>query len=170
MRWLVMVCGLALACSGGAANQPGSTAQQADAAALASIRAVHGGAGPWVVAGFRMGRYALARLGLRQGSFDLEVVHHTPGEVQYACIADGAAAATGVSLGRLNLRLQAAAAAETRTTYRRRSNGAELTLQVAPEFASRYTNVPPSQLAAAGREVLQLPDAAIFIEASSGQQ
>jgi formylmethanofuran dehydrogenase subunit E len=68
-------------------------------AELATVAAIHGGAGPWVVAGYRMGEYAMKQLGLDRYSFDLEVQHHTPHKVQYSCIADGAAAATGASLG-----------------------------------------------------------------------
>jgi formylmethanofuran dehydrogenase subunit E len=114
-----------------------------------------------------MGRFALAKLGLPHGSFDLQVVHHAPHEVQYSCIADGAAAATGASLGRLNLTLEPASAAETRTTYRNQQTGTSVTLEATPEFAARYVNVPRPQLSAAGEEVLHLPDAAIFREVAT---
>ena len=141
-----------------------SSLTEDDVAALEAIRGVHGGAGPWVVAGFRMGRFALARLGLPRGSFDLEVVHHSPREVQFSCIADGAAAATGASLGRLNLSLELAAAAETRTTYRNKQTGALVTLETVPQFAQRFADVAREQLSRAGLEVLQLPDAEVFRE------
>ena len=59
---------------------------------LAEVARIHGGAGPWAVAGYRMGEHALKELGLERGSFDLVVTHFSPKEVQYACIADGAAA------------------------------------------------------------------------------
>ena len=83
---------------------------------LRAVAAVDGGAGPWAVAGYRMGEFALGTLGLARGSFDLEVVHFTPQSVQFSCIADGAAAATGASLGKLNLSLSDATADELRTT------------------------------------------------------
>src|SRR5690242_14269068 len=57
-------------------------------AKLAEVARVHGGAGPWAVAGYRMGAHALGVLGVERGSFDLEIVHYTPKEVQYSCIAD----------------------------------------------------------------------------------
>jgi len=139
--------------------------QTTEEAALRAIRGVHRGAGPWVVAGYRMGQAALARLGLPHGSFDLEVVHHAPREVQFSCIADGAAAATGASLGRLNLSLEPAPAADTRTTYRNKQTGVSVTLETTPGFSERYANVPRPQLAAAGLEVLQLRDAEIFRDA-----
>ncbi|MBX3193068.1 MAG: hypothetical protein KF819_39150 [Labilithrix sp.] len=131
-------------------------------APLDAVTLIHGGAGPWVVAGYRMGSFALTKLGLERGSFDLEVVHYTPKQVQYACVADGAAAATGASLGKLNLALENAESADTRTTYRRKSSGQSITLRPAPSFITRYRDVPRDQLAAAGQEVLALPDDAIF--------
>jgi formylmethanofuran dehydrogenase subunit E len=117
-----------------------------------------------VVAGYRMGAYALAKLGLERQSFDLEVVHHTPQEVQYSCIADGAAAATGASTGKLNLRLVDATKAGVATTYRRISTGQSITLRPSAAFVARFRDVPRDQLAAAGRTVLSLPDSDIFEE------
>lgn len=131
---------------------------------LARVAAIHGGAGPWVVAGYRMGEYALAKLGLARQSFDLEVIHHTPQEVQFSCIADGAAAATGASAGKLNLRLVDATEAEVATTYRRKSTGQAVTLRPTRAFAERFRDVPREQLAAAGRVVLALPEADVFEE------
>ncbi|HKU39013.1 MAG TPA: FmdE family protein, partial [Polyangiales bacterium] len=117
---------------------------------LAAVRAVHGGAGPWVVAGYKMGRYALRALELPHGSFDLVVEHYSPAEVQYSCIADGAAAATGASLGKLNLNRSDVPAPETRTTYKNRQTGRAITLRVTPSFAARYRDVPRAQLGARG--------------------
>ncbi|WP_437775221.1 FmdE family protein [Sorangium sp. So ce1097] len=132
--------------------------------ALRAVAAIHGGAGPWAVAGYRMGRYALAKLGLPEKSFDLEVVHHSPRNVQFSCIADGAAAATGASLGKLNLSLVEATEAGVETTYRRRSTGQIVTLRPSAAFRARFRDVPREGLAAAGEEVLSLPDAEVFEE------
>jgi formylmethanofuran dehydrogenase subunit E len=144
-----------------------NSTRDSDSAALASIAAIHGGAGPWVVAGYRMGLYAIAKFGLTKGSRDLEVVHYTPREVQFSCMADGAAAATGASLGRLNLSLVDAPVEQTRTTYRQPSTGRSLTLRTTAGFAQRYLNVARPQLRAAGAEVLDLPDAEIFEEVAT---
>jgi formylmethanofuran dehydrogenase subunit E len=141
-----------------------SSAASGDDDALARVTTIHGGAGPWVVAGYRMGEYALARLGLQRQSFDLEVVHRTPQEVQFSCIADGAAAATGASAGKLNLRLVDATEADVATTYRRRSTGQAVTLRPSRAFTARFRDVPRDQLAAAGRIVLALPDSEVFEE------
>ncbi|MGK3991976.1 FmdE family protein [Sorangium sp. So ce1024] len=132
--------------------------------ALRAVAAIHGGAGPWAVAGYRMGRYALTKLGLPEKSFDLEVVHHSPRSVQFSCIADGAAAATGASLGKLNLSLVEATEAGVETTYRRRSTGQTVTLRPSAAFRARFRDVPREGLAAAGKEVLSLPDAEVFEE------
>lgn len=135
------------------------------AAQLREVAAVHGAAGPWAVAGYRMGKYALQKLGLERQSFDLEIVHHSPPSPMYACVADGAAAATGASLGKLNLSRVDADAQHIETSYRRRSSGQSLTLKPSPSFVARFSNVPRAELVAAGRTVLALPDADIFIEA-----
>jgi formylmethanofuran dehydrogenase subunit E len=132
-------------------------------ARLAEVARAHGGAGPWAVAGYRMGAFALRSLGLERGSFDLEVVHYTPHEVQYACIADGASASTGASVGKLNLSLSEATAPETRTVYRRRAaGGATITLRITKAFAARFLEVPRERLGAAGREAMELPDSDVF--------
>jgi len=129
---------------------------------LDRVAAIHGGAGPWVVSGYRMGAFALGQLGLKQGSFDLEVIHHSPRQVQYSCVADGAAAATGASLGKLNLSLEEAKEADLRTTYRRKSTGQTITLRPSRAFVERYKDVPRERLGDAGREVLGLPDDQVF--------
>jgi len=131
-------------------------------ASLARVAEIHGAAGPWAVAGYRMGEHALAVLGLPRGSFDLEVEHFSPREVQYSCIADGAAAATGASLGKLNLAWSEAARERTRTTFRRKSTGQSITLRVTASFAARFLDVPREKLQAVGRVVMTLPDDAIF--------
>lgn len=150
---------------GGAHEPPPSPAAPGGTdAQLAEVARVHGGAGPWAVAGYRMGRHALERLGLTPQSFDLEVIHHSPREVQYSCIADGAAAATGASLGKLNLSLVDADEASVATTYRRRSTGASITLRPTAAFRTRFKDVPREELPAAGRAVMELPEAEIFEE------
>ncbi len=40
------------------------------------------------VAGYRIGERALQELNLPRGSFSVEVVHHTPMELQSSCVAD----------------------------------------------------------------------------------
>lgn len=157
-------CGASAARSAPAAPPTTTTTTTSDER-LAAVARVHGGAGPWAVAGYRMGEHALAKLGLRRGSFDLEVTHHSPREVQYSCIADGASAATGASLGKLNLSLTEAPAAETHTVYRNKATGQTVALRLTPAFVARFANVPRAKLAEAGREVIALRDEEIFEEA-----
>jgi len=109
-----------------------------------------------------MGEFALQKLGLERGSFDLDVTHASPPEVQYSCIADGAAAATGASLGKLNLHWQEVALPDTRTTYLRKSTGQTVELEVTTAFAKRYADVPRPLLKSAGEEVMRLADNEIF--------
>jgi hypothetical protein len=145
---------------GSAATTAGDPTEQA----LDAVAVIHGAPGPWAVAGYRMGEYALAKLGLSRGSFDLEVIHHTPRAVKYSCIADGAAASTGASAGKLNLVLVDADEAHVATTFRRKSTGQAITLRFVPSFAARFADVPPGQARTLGREVLLLPASSVFEE------
>jgi formylmethanofuran dehydrogenase subunit E len=129
---------------------------------LAEVAAIHGGAGPWAVLGYRMGRAALAELKLPRGSFALEVRHESPRTPQYACVADGAQAATGASLGKVNLSLVEADEAHIQTRYRNKTTGQTLTLRPTAAFRARFLNVPREKLRAAGAEVLTLPDGELF--------
>ena len=61
-RWLVALVVALLGCA------PAPTAPDQE---LDRVAAIHGAPGPWAVAGYRMGRYALAKLDLPPGSFDL---------------------------------------------------------------------------------------------------
>lgn len=159
-------------CASSASTQPPASSSPAQISgsghgedeAIARVAAIHGGHGPWAVAGYRMGRFALERLGLQPQSFDLEVIHHSPRSVQYSCIADGASAATGASLGKLNLSLQESDAAHVATTYRKKSTGQALTLRPTAAFAERFEGLPRAKLGEAGRSVMSLQDSEIFEE------
>ena len=132
------------------------------AAGLSQVSQIHGAAGPFAVAGYRMGQRAMRELGLPSGSLDLEVRHESPAEVQWSCIADGAQAATGASAGKLNLSLQPAPRDKTRTVFRRKSTGKTVTYQLTPTFVKRFLDVPRDQLSRTGHEVMGLPDDDIF--------
>ncbi len=135
-------------------------------AALAKVAAIHGAAGPFAVIGYRIGVRALAMLGASYGSFDLDVVHRTPLEVQYSCIADGVQAATGVSIGKLNLRIQESTVAHMETIVRNKATGKEVVFRLKPEAISRFLNLPHDQLEPAGRQVMSLSDDQLFFVAT----
>jgi len=146
-------CALLAGCAAPAATAaPGHSVEEV---ALARVAAIHGGTGPFAVAGYRMGERALSELSLQRGSFDVEVEHTSPAEVQYSCIADGVAASTGASVGRLNLRRVDAADGATRS-------GRSLVLRLTDGFLARFRDVPMPGLGAAGRAVLGLRDEEIF--------
>lgn len=159
---LALLAGLACKDAAHPHAHRGPPAGQPAADGLARVAAIHGAAGPFAVAGYRMGQRALQVLGLPAGSFDLEVVHASPAEVQWSCIADGAQAATGASAGKLNLRLTEAPRAHMKTEFRRRSTGKTVTFRLTPRFEQRYLDLPPARLAAAGVEIMRLSDDDIF--------
>ena len=146
---------------------PPALTTDATETALDEVATVHGAPGPWAVAGWRMSARALARLGLPRGSFDLEVVHRTPREVRYSCIADGAAAHSGASLGKLNLSLADASAEGVETSFRNKRTGQTVILRPTPSFRERYADTPPAKARTLGREVMGLRDSEIFVELST---
>jgi formylmethanofuran dehydrogenase subunit E len=129
---------------------------------LARVAAIHGGLGPWAVAGYRMGQRALAELGRERGDMTLLVEHRSPAQVQWSCIADGLQASTGASAGRLNLRWEEVTLEQLRSRVVDRESGQALQFTVRESFRQRYLNVPRPQLEAAAREAAELPDDAIF--------
>jgi len=132
------------------------------AACLTRVKEFHGAAGPWAVAGYRIGERALRELRLPRYSHDLEVVHRCPSAVQYSCIADGLQAATGASPGKLNLRVEEATADGLKTLVRDRRTNRCLTFTLRPEFARSIVDLPHERLEAEGQRVASLPDEAIF--------
>jgi formylmethanofuran dehydrogenase subunit E len=132
------------------------------AACLARVKEVHGAAGPWAVAGYRIGERALKDLGMPRHSHDLEVIHRCPLQVQYSCMADGLSAATGASPGKLNLRIEESPVNGLMTVVRDRGKGHGLTFTLKPEFIRSISDLPPDRLDAEGRRVASLADEAIF--------
>ncbi|AKU95406.1 hypothetical protein AKJ09_02070 [Labilithrix luteola] len=132
--------------------------------ALDDVARIHGAPGPWAVAGYRMAQYALAKLHLPQGSFDLEITHRTPKKVQFSCIADGAQAYSGASAGKLNLTLVEAPEAELVTIYRNKKTAESLALRPSASFRARYLDADRARARELGREVMQLPDDQVFEE------
>lgn len=134
-----------------------------DDAVLDDVARIHGAPGPWAVAGYRMSAFALKKLGLERGSFDLEIVHHTPHAVKYSCIADGAAAQSGASVGKLNLSLVESTAPVTE--FKNKKTGQSISLRPTAAFATRFDTFPEGGARAAGKQVLALRDDEIFEEA-----
>ena len=118
------------------------------------------------VLGYRMSEHAMDKLGLARGSFDLSVVHWSPKEVRYSCIADGAAAHSGASLGKLNLSLVEASAENVLTVYRDKKSGRAIALRPTAAFRLRFADVPQDKARAMGRDVLSLPREQLFEEVS----
>lgn len=133
-----------------------------DEAKLDEVARVHGEAGPWATLGYRMGEAALRRLSLRPQSHALRVVHRSPRLPQFACVADGAQAATGASVGKLSLAWEEASAEAMETTFTNAITGASVTLRPTATFRARFTNTPREQARAHARAVLKLEDDELF--------
>ena len=126
------------------------------------VKEIHGGGGPWAVAGYRMGERALSVLQLPRQSFDLLVVHRCPAEVQYSCVADGLQASTGASAGKLNLKLEETSADRLATVVENRKTGRKLLFTLRPEFIESIRDLPYEKLEEEGRKAAGLSDDAMF--------
>lgn len=129
---------------------------------LTRVGMIHGGTGPFAVAGYRMGEAALKQLKLNRGNFAIEVIHYSPREVQWSCIIDGLQAATGASVGKLNLKLVESTKDKVYSVIRNRKTGEEIKLALTPEFVKNNLNLSDKQLLAAGARTTALPENQIF--------
>lgn len=129
---------------------------------LDAVAQIHGDAGAWAVAGFRMGEHALKALGLKRGSFSLSVEHQSPREVRYACIADGAQAATGASVGRLQLAFSEAKVDKIATVYSNKETKKSIKLRPTAAFMKKFMDVPREKAREAGRQAMTMADNEVF--------
>jgi len=155
---LPIVCALA----GALVAQTHESPPPNSSAILAKVADIHGAAGIFAVAGYRMGERALAILGEPRGSFALDVTHKTPLEVQWSCVADGVQASTGVSAGKLNLHIVPVAKSDVETVIHDKRSGKEVVFRLQPAFLTKYLDTPRDHQPEAAREVLALPDDQIF--------
>lgn len=129
---------------------------------LAKVADIHGAAGVFAVAGYRIGERALAILEEPRGSFALDVTHKTPLEVQWSCVADGVQASTGVSAGKLNLHIVPVPKSDFETVIHDKHSGKEIVFRLQPSFLAKYLDTPRERQPQAANEVLALADDQIF--------
>ncbi|HPF39042.1 MAG TPA: DUF4198 domain-containing protein [Phycisphaerae bacterium] len=105
------------------------------------LRAIHGSIDPWAVAGFIMGERALIELGLPYGSGDFLAVQHSPKALPYTAMLDGLQAATGATVGKLNLKLSEAPASELRCEFFHLATGEGLTYRLNADILAKLRAV-----------------------------
>lgn len=135
---------------------------ESEKAVLESVGRIHGEAGPFATAGYRIGERALKELGMKRGSFMLEVVHHSPKDVQFGCVADGLQAATGVSAGKMNLLMEVASRDHLHTVVRDKKSGKVLLFRLTPKFMRKFLNQSPQHAQKHSLEILRMADEEIF--------
>jgi formylmethanofuran dehydrogenase subunit E len=128
--------------------------------AITRTALIHGMAGPFAVAGYRMGAAALVKLKLPRGSMDLDVTHYSPPEVQWSCVIDGLQASTGASLGKMNLRR--VDSKETYSVVKNKKTGQSLRFDLKESLVRANLNLPYDKLHTSGESVAKLTDEEIF--------
>ncbi len=135
------------------------------------LRAIHGDINPWAVAGYLMGERALAEHELAFGSDRLLALHHCPQKLPYTAVLDGIQAATGATVGKLNLRLIPASESDLRCEFIDMESGRKLTYQLQPAMFDQMVDAKDGAARALALQMMTLPESDIFIaNASSSDQ
>lgn len=149
--------------------KPAEAAKPADRDPVADVRFVHGAPahgtpGPWSLAGYRIGRDVLARLGIsREQSWEIVVTHRSPARVQLTCMLDGLLAATGASPGKMNLVHEATADdAEVETIVLHKPTRRRLVYRLTPALVEKIRPVEPADFPAAAKMLEGLKDEEVF--------
>jgi len=160
--WMIVVVAAFLAVGAvGQANDEPPTPDEVRVC-LERVKEFHGGAGPWAVVGYRIGMRASRELDLPRHDFRWRVVHRAPEEIPFRCVADGLSAATGATVGKLNLIIETVDRSALETIVTDRRDGRSLRFRLRPELVASILDLPYDRLAAEGERVATLPDEAIF--------
>ncbi|HKQ48513.1 MAG TPA: DUF4198 domain-containing protein [Phycisphaerae bacterium] len=129
---------------------------------LQSIRAVHGRIDPGAVAGYRIGKRALAELGLTAGAEELLAVHRAGRHPQLAAMLDGLQAATGATIGRLNLRVEEVEDDAVETIVANRATGQRLVFRLSADCRGMIVSTEAGPLEEQAMRLATLPDTDLF--------
>lgn len=129
---------------------------------LAALKSFHGHLGPYVVAGVRMGRYALRRLqAARHAGIEADV--WCPDGPPMSCLLDGIQFATGATMGRGKIRHHVDE--EIRALFRNRHTNALIMLTFRPEaLAAAHEKMLAEDDTAGASYVYDLPDGELLEE------
>ena len=130
------------------------------------LRAIHGDINPWAVAGFLMGERALVELDMTFGTDRLLALHHCPQKLPYTAVLDGIQAATGATVGKLNLRMIPATASELRCEFFDMESGNRLIYQFTPAMLDQLLGAKDGDARALAIQMMTLPEADIFVATS----
>jgi len=146
----------------GMTNVEGALKAAARAIQVRDETAAPRGLGPAEVIGFRMGKQALGMLGIEAGDAHLRAVHRTPLDVRFAVVADGVQAATGVSAGRLNLRVEAAPLSAMETRFENTKTGEEIVFRLNDDMIPLLYDATGEHAEAMSKRVSTMEDIDLF--------
>lgn len=133
---------------------------------LTILKAFHGHLGPYVVAGLRLGRYALRRLAA-DPHFGIEAEVECPDAPPPSCVLDGIQFSTGCTLGKRNITHRVAEGVTAH--FRNRATGERLTVRLRPDSLARAVAVLKAESDVAGAAVIEgLSDEELLEELPQG--
>jgi formylmethanofuran dehydrogenase subunit E len=136
--------------------------------AVREVRFVHGAPehgvpGPWALSGYRIGKNALARLGItREKAWEIVVTHRSPKKVQFTCMMDGLLAATGASPGKMNLLHEEATEEALETVVTHKPSGKVLTYRLTKSFREKIGPVERADFPKAAAMLEGMKDEEVF--------
>ena len=116
------------------------------------LKAFHGHLGPWVFAGMRMGRYAIARLNANP-HFGIQAHAWCPAATPVSCLLDGIQSSTGCTLGKQNIHHHIAN--RVRASFTNCDTGQSIALRLRPEAMDRAIEEMHAKNDEAGAALIQ---------------
>lgn len=123
-----------------------------------AIITAHGRLEPWVAAGYRMARRALRDLELERGDSRLVATHFSPYARPTIAMIDGVQAATGASVGKMNLRYKTVGLEGLRTEFVDCQSGKSVVLRLTDAALRELSALDESEAEAAAMRVLEMPE------------
>lgn len=137
--------------------------------AVREVRFVHGAPPhgvptPWALAGYRIGKHALGRLGLtRERAWESLVTYRAPREARVSSVLDGLQAATGASPGKLNLiHAEVENEEQIEIAIAHKPTGRVLIYTLTKAFRDRIRGVEPAGFPEAAKMLDGLADGDVF--------
>jgi formylmethanofuran dehydrogenase subunit E len=128
---------------------------------IEDLAAFHGHLGPYIVLGYRMGRYI--RQHFCSDPFQMKASIHCSGEPPQSCLADGIQIGSGCTLGKRNIEIAESGEILCEFTY----DGKKMVIRPRPiEFPEKCDDNYPSLIEKLAEDMYIMPDLELFCTSS----
>jgi formylmethanofuran dehydrogenase subunit E len=124
---------------------------------IEDLAAFHGHLGPYIVLGYRMGRYV--RLHFCSDPFQMKASVHCSGEPPQSCLADGIQIGSGCTLGKKNIEI----CPSDEILCEFSSNGKNMIIKPMPiKFPQKSDDSYPLLIEKLAEDMYRMPDSELF--------